>query len=180
MVKIPKSSSYKEIKQFFSKKIADAKAASEEKIKDANEYLSQKAKQGAKKAANWADEKINDPKIKEKAQKAADWTSEKLDDAKDTYEKLKQKYAELTMAPPKLQVLGEKVTELQKQFLFKSAILGELKRRAPEQTMMIYKREKELMQLEQKTKKAIDEYNKFAAQQAAAQEAFNRLNGFNK
>ena len=157
MPKIPKFNSHAEFKQ----------------------QIKTKLKESATKAANWVDDKINDPSIKEKAQKARDWTSDRIDDAKYTNEKIKQKHTEFTMDPPKLEVLGKKVTELQKQVLFKSAFLGELKNRAPQETILIYQREKELMQLEQKAQKAIEEYNKFAAKQAAAQATVDRLTGFN-
>ena len=168
MPKIPKFTSHTELKNQVK-----------QKIKSANDYISDKVKESATKAANWVDDKINDPSIKEKAQKASDWTSDRIDDAKDTYEKIKQKYAEFTMDPPKLEVLGKKVTELQKQVLFKSTFLGELKHRAPQETMLIFQKEKELMQLEQKTQKAIEEYNRFAAKQAAIQRAFDELNKAN-
>ena len=168
MPKIPKFTSHAE----FKKQV-------KQKIKSANDYISDKVKEGATKAANWVDDKINDPSIKEKAQKASDWTSDRIDEAKDTYEKIKQKYAEFTMDPPKLEVLGKKVTELQKQVLIKSALLNGLKRRAPQENILIFQREKELMQLEQKTQKAIEEYNRFAAKQAAIQRAFDELNKTN-
>ena len=109
-----------------------------------------------------------------------DWADERIDDAKDTYETLKQKYNQYTMPTPKLEVLGKKMTELQKEYLFKSAILNELKRRVPEQNVLIYKKERELQKLEKKAQDAIEKYNKFAAWQAAAQKAFDELNRFNK
>ena len=180
MPKIPKFTSYTELKQQIQEKMGKSKKIAEEKIKDANDYISEKAKNGAKKAANWVDEKVSDSKIKETAQKAADWTGERIDDVKDAYERVKQGYEQFTMERPKLEILGEKVTELQKQVLFKSAFLSELKRRAPQENILIFQKEKELMSLEQKAQQAINEYKKFAEKQAAAQRAFDRLNGFNK
>ena len=84
------------------------------------------------------------------------------------------------MNPPKLEVLGKKMTSLQKQYLFKSAFLNELKRKAPEQAKLISQKEKELQILQQKAQEATEKYNKFAAQQAAAQRAFDLLNGIKK
>ena len=46
--------------------------------------------------------------------------------------------------------LEKKVTKLQRDVLFKSAILNELKRRAPEQNVLIYNKERELQKLEKK------------------------------
>ncbi len=179
-MKIPSGGkkAYLQIKEQLKQKISQSKQEAKERIKEAKDYVAPKAKETAQKAASWVDDKINDPKLKEKAQKAADWTSEKIDDAKDAYETLKQKYAQYTMEPPKLEVLGKKVTELQKQVLFKSAFLSELKNRAPEQTILIYQRERELQKLEKEAQTAIDKYNEFAAKQAAAQKAFDMLNNF--
>lgn len=185
------SKTYQQIKEQLKQKISTTKQDAQERIKE-----------GAKKAANWVDEKINDPKVKETtkkasdwvdsrindakenfgpkvketAQKTADWTAERVDDAKEAYERLKQKYEEITFPTPKLEKLQKKVTELQREVLFKSAFLNELKRRAPEQNFLIYQREKELQKLEEQTKQAIDKYNRFAAWQAAAQRAFDELN----
>ncbi len=169
---------YQQIKEQLKQKLAQSKKEATEKIKDAKEYVAPKVKETAQKAADWVDDKINDPKIKETAKKAADWADSKIDDAKDAYETLKQKYSEYTMERPKLEVLGKKVTKLQRDVLFKSAILNELKRRAPEQNVLIYNKERELQKLKKKTQDAIEKYNKFAAWQAAAQKAFDELNGF--
>ncbi len=177
-MKIPSGGkkAYQQLKEQLKQKITQSKQEAQERMKQAADYVTPKAKETAKKAANWVDEKINDPQLKDKAKKAVDWTSEKIDDAKDAYETLKQKYAQYTMEPPKLDVLRQRVTELQKQVLFKSAFLSELKRRAPEQTMLIYQREKELQKLEQQAQIAIEKYNDFAAKQAVAQRAFDELN----
>ena len=179
-MKIPPSSkkAYQQIKEQLKQKLNQSKQEAQERIKQAADYVTPKAKETVQKAANWVEETINDPKIKEKAQKAADWTGDRIDDAKETYEKLKQKYAEYTMEPPKLDVLRQRVTELQKKVLFKSAFLSGLKSRAPEQTMLIYQRERELQKLKKEAQIAIDKYNKFAARQAAVQQAFERLNNF--
>ena len=179
-MKIPSGSrkAYEQIKEQLKQKVTQSKQETKERIKEAKDYVAPKAKKTAQKAANWVDEKINNPKIKETAQKAADWTETKIDDAKDAYETLKQKYAQYTMEPPRLDVLGKRVTELQKKVLFKSAFLSGLKSRAPEQTMLIYQRERELQKLEKEAQIAIDKYNKFAARQAAVQQAFERLNNF--
>ncbi len=179
-MKIPPSSkkAYQQIKEQLKQKLNQSKQEAQERIKQAADYVTPKAKETVQKAANWVEETINDPKIKEKAQKAADWTETKIDDAKDAYETLKQKYAQYTMEPPRLDVLGKRVTELQKKVLFKSAFLSGLKNRAPEQTMLIYQRERELQKLKKEAQIAIDKYNKFAARQAAVQQAFERLNNF--
>lgn len=171
---------YQQIKEQLKQKLAQSKKEATEKIKDAKEYVAPKVKETAQKAADWVDDKINDPKIKETAKKAADWADSKIDDAKDAYETLKQKYSEYTMERPKLEVLGKKVTKLQRDVLFKSAILNELKRRAPEQNVLIYNKEKELQKIKKKAEEATEKYNKFAAWQAAAQKAFDELNRFNK
>lgn len=177
-MKIPPNSNktQQQIKEAFKQKVNQFKKEAEERLKEAKDYVAPKAKETAQKAANWVDEKINDPKIKEKAKKAADWTGDRIDDAKETYERLKQKYEEVTIPTPKLEKLQKKVTELQREVLFKSAFLNELKRRTPEQNFLIYHREKELQKLEEQTRQAIDKYNRFAAQQAAAQRAFDELN----
>ena len=171
---------YQQIKEQLKQKLSQSKKETAERIKEAKEYVAPKVKETAQKAADWVDDKINDPKIKESAKKAADWADSKIDDAKDAYETLKQKYSEYTMERPKLEVLGKKVTKLQRDVLFKSVFLNELKHRAPEQNFLIYHKEKELQKLEKKTQDAIEKYNKFAAWQAAAQKAFDELNRFNK
>ena len=181
-MKIPAGSkkTYQQIKEQLKQKLAEAKQEAAEKIQEAGEYISPKVKETAKKAAEWVDDKINDPKIKETAKKAADWADERIDDAKEVYETLKQKYNQYTMPTPKLEVLGKKMTELQKEYLFKSVFLNELKHSSPEQTVLIYQKEKELHALEQKAQTAIEKYNKFAAWQAAAQKAFDELNGIKR
>ena len=168
-MKIPSGSpkSYQQIKEQFNQKFTQLKQGAQEKIKEAKEYT--------------------EPKVKEAAQKAADWTDEKIKDTKDAYKTVKQKVqpkvdefianAQYALNPPKLEVLGKKVTSLQKEYLFKSAFLNELKRKAPDQTRLISQREKELQILQQKAQEAAEKYNKFAAQQAAAQRAFDILNG---
>lgn len=171
---------YQQIKEQLKQKLAQSKKEAEEKIKEAREYVAPKVKETAKKAAEWVDDKINDPKIKETAKKAADWADERIDDAKEAYETLKQKYNQYTMPTPKLEVLGKKMTELQKEYLFKSVFLNELKHSSPEQTVLIYQREKELQKIKKKAEEATEKYNRFAAQQAAAQRAFDELNRFNK
>ena len=179
-MKIPSGSkkTYQQIKEQLKQKMAESTKKAGEKIQEAKDYISPKVKEAAQKAAEWADDKINDPKIKETARKAADWTDARIDDAKDAYEMLKQKYAQFTMEPPKLETLGKKMTELQKEYLFKSVFLNELKHSSPEQTVLIYQREKELQKIKKKAEEATEKYNRFAAQQAAAQRAFDELNGF--
>ena len=161
---------YQQIKQELNQKLTQIKQDTQEKIKEAKEYAA--------------------PKLKEAGQKAADWTDEKIKDTKDAYKTVKQKVqpkvdefisnAQYAMNPPKLEVLGKKMTSLQKQYLFKSAFLNELKRKAPEQAKLISQKEKELQILQQKAQEATEKYNKFAAQQAAAQRAFELLNGIKK
>ncbi len=183
-MKIPSGSkkTYQQIKEQLKQKMAESTKKAGEKIQEAKDYISPKVKEAAQKAAEWADDKINDPKIKETARKAADWTDARIDDAKDAYEMLKQKYAQFTMEPPKLETLGKKMTELQKEYLFKSVFLNELKRKSPEpeQSMLIYQQEIKLQQLKKKAEEATEKYNRFAAQQAAAQRAFDELNKFSK
>ena len=179
-IKPVNSKTYQQIKAQFKQKFAQSKKDAQEKIIAAKEYVSPRIKNAAQKASEWVDEKINDPKIKETARKAADWTDSKINDAKDTYENLKQKYTQYTMVRPKLEILGKKVTNLQKEVLVRSAVLNNIKRLCPNNTALIYQKEKELHALEQKAQIAIEKYNKFAAWQAAAQKAFDELNGFNK
>ena len=182
----PTGKTYQQIKEQFKQKFAQSKKEVQERLKE--------AKNDAFEAAGRFDEKINDARLKEKAQKAtdwvedrfndakkntqkaADWTGERVEDIKDAYARFKQQYAGYTMPSPKLETLGREIKELQKSYLFKSAILGGLKQTAPEQTMLIYRREKELQQLEQQVQAAIEKYNRFASRQAAAQKAFDLLN----
>ena len=84
------------------------------------------------------------------------------------------------MVRPKLEILGKKVTNLQKEVLVRSAVLNNIKRLCPNNTALIYQKEKELHALEQKAQIAIEKYNKFAAWQAAAQKAFDELNGIKR
>ena len=179
-IKPVSSKTCQKIKEQLKQKFSESKKAVGEKVKEAGEFVSPRIKEAAQKAAEWVDDKINDPKIKETARKAADWTDARIDDAKDTYETLKQKYAQYTMERPKLEVLSKEVTKLQKDVLFKSVFLNELKRRVPQQNALIYQKEKELQKLEKRAQDAIEKYNKFAAQQAAAQKAFDELNGIKR
>ncbi|MBS4759604.1 MAG: hypothetical protein KHX03_02775 [Clostridium sp.] len=105
-----------------------------------------------------------EPRLKKTAAKASEFISD----------------VQFSIKPPKLEVLGKEVTKLQREVLFKSTFLNELQRRVPEQTILIYQRQKELQKLEEKARIAIEKYNKFAAQQAAAQKAFDDLNGFKR
>ena len=179
-IKPVNSKTCQKIKEQFKQKFSESKKAVGDKIKETGEYVSPRVKVAAQKAAEWADDKINDPKIKDTVRKAAGWADEKINDAKNTYETLKQKYNQYTMAPPKIDVLRKKVTNLQKEFLVKSVVLNNIKRICPNNTELIYRKEKELQELEKKAQAAIDEYNKFAAQQAAAQKAFDELNGIKR
>ena len=158
----------------------------DDRINDVKENVAPKVKESAKKAADWVDDRINDvkenvaPKVKESAKKTADWANEKLDDAKDSYETLKQKYEQYTMKKPKVEILANRIVELQKQYLFNTTFLNGLKRRNPYPADLIAKLEKEQQQLENEIKIANKKYNHFKTLQDNAQKAFDRLNGFNK
>lgn len=140
------------VKGFYQK----GKAAAKEAVKDAKKQFEQKVS----------------PKIEE------------------TYESAKQKaepkvreaiaYAQFAINPPKKEVLSKQMTEAQKKFLNKSALLEDLKRRFPKQQSLILEREKELAKLEQKAVNAVAKYNEFASKERQAQEAFNNLNNINK
>lgn len=166
-----------------------AKKASDwvdDRINDVKDNIAPKVKESAKKAADWVDNRINDvkenvaPKVKESAKKTADWANEKLDDAKDSYETLKQKYEQYTMKKPKVEILANRIVELQKQYLFNTTFLNRLKQRNPYPADLIAKLEKEQQQLENEIKTANEKYNHFKTLQDNAQKAFDRLNGFNK
>ena len=166
-----------------------AKKASDwvdDRINDVKDNIAPKVKESAKKAADWVDDRINDvkenvaPKVKESAKKTADWANEKLDDAKDSYETLKQKYEQYTMKKPKVEILANRIVELQKQYLFNTTFLNRLKQRNPYPADLIAKLEKEQQQLENEIKTANEKYNHFKTLQDNAQKAFDRLNGFNK
>ena len=158
----------------------------DDRINDVKENVAPKVKESAKKAADWVDDRINDvkenvaPKVKESAKKTADWANEKLDDAKDSYETLKQKYEQYTMKKPKVEILANRIVELQKRYLFNTTFLNGLKRRNPYPADLIAKLEKEQQQLENEIKIANKKYNHFKTLQDNAQKAFDRLNGFNK
>ena len=158
----------------------------DDRINDVKDNIAPKVKESAKKAADWVDDRINDvkenvaPKVKESAKKAADWANEKLDDAKDSYETLKQKYEQYTMKKPKVEILANRIVELQKRYLFNTTFLNGLKRRNPYPADLIAKLEKEQQQLENEIKIANEKYNHFKTLQDNAQKAFDRLNGFNK
>ncbi len=158
----------------------------DDRINDVKENVAPKVKESAKKAADWVDDRINDvkenvaPKVKESAKKTADWANEKLDDAKDSYETLKQKYEQYTMKKPKVEILANRIVELQKQYLFNTTFLNRLKQRNPYPADLIAKLEKEQQQLEKEIKIANEKYNHFKTLQDNAQKAFDRLNGFNK
>ena len=158
----------------------------DDRINDVKENVAPKVKESAKKAADWVDDRINDvkenvaPKVKESAKKTADWANEKLDDAKDSYETLKQKYEQYTMKKPKVEILANRIVELQKRYLFNTTFLNGLKRRNPYPADLIAKLEKEQQQLENEIKIANEKYNHFKTLQDNAQKAFDRLNGFNK
>lgn len=142
------------------------------KIPFSNSYrtIKQQVEQKLSQSKSAAEEKLKaageyiEPKVKKAAAKASEFISD----------------VQFAMKPPKLEVLGKEVTKLQKEVLFKSAFLNELQRRAPEQTILIYQRQKDLQKLEEKARIAIEKYNKFAAQQAAAQRAFDELNGIKR
>lgn len=158
----------------------------DDRINDVKDNIAPKVKESAKKAADWVDDRINDvkenvaPKVKESAKKAADWANEKLDDAKDSYETLKQKYEQYTIKRPKVEILANRIVELQKRYLFNTTFLNGLKRRNPYPADLIAKLEKEQQQLENEIKIANEKYNHFKTLQDNAQKAFDRLNGFNK
>lgn len=158
----------------------------DDRINDVKDNIAPKVKESAKKAADWVDDRINDvkenvaPKVKESAKKTADWANEKLDDAKDSYETLKQKYEQYTMKKPKVEILANRIVELQKRYLFNTTFLNGLKRRNPYPADLIAKLEKEQQQLENEIKIANEKYNHFKTLQDNAQKAFDRLNGFNK
>lgn len=158
----------------------------DDRINDVKDNIAPKVKESAKKAADWVDDRINDvkenvaPKVKESAKKTADWANEKLDDAKDSYETLKQKYEQYTMKKPKVEILANRIVELQKQYLFNTTFLNRLKQRNPYPADLIAKLEKEQLQLEKEIKIASEKYNHFKTLQDNAQKAFDRLNGFNK
>ena len=158
----------------------------DDRINDVKDNIAPKVKESAKKAADWVDDRINDvkenvaPKVKESAKKTAGWANEKLDDAKDSYETLKQKYEQYTMKKPKVEILANRIVELQKRYLFNTTFLNGLKRRNPYPADLIAKLEKEQQQLENEIKIANEKYNHFKTLQDNAQKAFDRLNGFNK
>ena len=106
---------------------------------------------------------------------------ETLDDVKEKTEpKIREtlSYFEYTMNPPKAEVLSKECMKLQKKYLFETAYLNQLKNQTPQNPLLIFKLEKELMLLEQKVLQTRDKYNRFVAQQNAAQAAFDRLNNF--
>lgn len=92
--------------------------------------------------------------------------------------------ADMAINPPKLEVLKNKMTEEQRNYVLKSAKAGYAKRNSrPDYDIdMIFTTalEKELQAATEKAQKATDAYNKFKAKQDAAQAAFERLNGLNK
>lgn len=202
----PTGSTFQGIKDTLKQKLSQSGTEAREKLKEAKDYVSPKAQKTVKEAAGWVDEKINDPrlkeaarkaadwvddrindvkenvapKVKESAKKTADWANEKLDDAKDSYETLKQKYEQYTMKKPKVEILANRIVELQKQYLFNTTFLNRLKQRNPYPADLIAKLEKEQQQLEKEIKIASEKYNHFKTLQDNAQKAFDRLNGFNK
>lgn len=124
--------------------------------------------------------------LKQKFAQSKKAAEARIKEAKEAYNTVKQKAQpkvdelisdfQYTVNPPKIEVLRKEVTSLEKKYLFKSSFLSEFEKRAPQQTYMIAQRRKELQELEQKTIAAREKYNKFAAQQAAMQQAFDRLN----
>lgn len=169
MVKVPNYKSYAALKEQLSQKLAQRKKEAEARLKDAKEYL--------------------EPKVKEGMKTSADLTERAINEAKDAYNKVKQKAQpkvdefisdiQYAVNPPKIEVLSKKVTSLEKKYLHKSLYLNELERRFPGETLLISKTRSELQQFEQETIKAREEYNKFAASQAAMQQAFERINKVN-
>ena len=84
------------------------------------------------------------------------------------------------MKKPKVEILANRIVELQKQYLFNTTFLNRLKQRNPYPADLIAKLEKEQQQLEKEIKIANEKYNHFKTLQDNAQKAFDRLNGFNK
>lgn len=102
--------------------------------------------------------------------------------SKPVLEKAKQSYqtvintVDKIINPPKAEVLKNKITEAQKQFLIKDLQLSSLKNSSPKDYYAIYYKQSELTKAGKAVEKATLEYNKFAAQQSAAQKAFDELN----
>lgn len=85
-------------------------------------------------------------------------------------------YAQYALNPPKREVLSKKAADMQKKYLQKHLLLSIFKKRSPEQQFAIAQRERELAKLEQSAQKAVEKYNKFLANEQAAQKAFDNLN----
>ncbi len=110
-----------------------------------------KGQKTAQKAADWVDDKINDPKIKEGAKRLQIGLIQKLMMLKMRMKHSNKNILNILWSVRSSKFLEKKkVTKLQRDVLFKSAILNELKRIAPEQNVLIYNKERELQKLEKK------------------------------
>lgn len=186
----PESNLYRELTEQLKKGYSVSKEEIRKGIKKAKEYAAPKIKETTQTAADWVEEKIQEakeyaaPKIKETAQKAADLTEEAIESAKCTYARVRPKvdefiaYAQFALNPPKIETLSKKMTEAQKEYLAKTVYYDEYSRQFPEEYFKLHKMKIELHKLQQKAQKATDEYNSFAARQAAAQRAFEQINNF--
>ena len=94
----------------------------------------------------------------------------------EKYNRKHLEYAELTNEPAKIDILREAKIEAQKQYLTNSMELEIMKKHFSDRYVEIFREEKNVAKLAQKAKIATEKYNQFAAQQAAAQKAFEELN----
>lgn len=90
--------------------------------------------------------------------------------------------ADMAINPPKIDVLREKMVDLEKNYLLQEVKTKYAKQhcRTEAGISVALSQEKELMHAQERAQKAVDAYNKFKSKQDAAQAAFERLNGLNK